>query len=187
MFETLPCPSLYICISHLVPPAVPANLEDSSRSLVAVYELAALSAPDVNTFVKTPAGQKLPVRRKCDTVDWLLVPGESMDTRPSLHVPQPHCGVKAGGGQDEVHVGVVGAGPSGTPLQIIRTMQCQLNTKVFTHLDGVNLLGVSLKIMDTNLPVHGPHLQSHVVTAGSQKFPLGVPLDGVNLVGVALE
>ena len=56
-----------------------------------------------------------------------------------------------------------------------------------THLDGVNLLGVSLKIMDTNLPVHGPDLQSHVVTAGGQKLPLRVPFDGVDLVGVALE
>ena len=56
-----------------------------------------------------------------------------------------------------------------------------------THLDGVNLLGVSLKIMDTILPVHGPHLQSHVVATGGQKFALRIPFDGVHLVGVALE
>ena len=56
-----------------------------------------------------------------------------------------------------------------------------------THLDRIDLLGVCLKIMDTNFPVHGPHLQSHVVTAGSQKFALRVPFDGVDLVGVALE
>ena len=70
-------------------------------------------------LVEAAAGEELPVRRECDAVDWLLVPGESVDTRPSLHVPQPHCGVKAGGGQDEVHVGVVGARTSGTPLQIV--------------------------------------------------------------------
>ena len=69
------CPFIYIGILYLVTPTVPADLEDSSSSLVAVNELAALSAPDVNTFVKTPAGQKLSVRRKCDTVDGLLVPG----------------------------------------------------------------------------------------------------------------
>ena len=109
---------IIIIISHLVSPTVPADLEDSSSSLVAVYELATLSAPDVNTFVKTPAGQKLPVRRKCDTVDWLLVPGEGVNAGASLHVPQSHCRVKAGGGEDEVHVGVVGAGTCGTPLQI---------------------------------------------------------------------
>ena len=109
-----------------------------------------------------------------------------MDTVPPLHVPQPHGGIEAGGGEDEVHVGVVGAGPSGTPLQMIRTMQCQLNTKVFTHLDGVNLLGVSLKIMDTNLPVHGPHLQSHVVAAGGQKFALRIPFDGVHFICMTL-
>ena len=102
---------------HLVTPTVPADLEDSSSSLVAVYELPALSAPDVNTFVEAPAGQKLPVRRKCDTVDRLLVPGESVDTRPSLHVPQSHGRVEAGGGEDEVHVGIVGAGAGRTPLR----------------------------------------------------------------------
>ena len=90
------CPYIYIGILYLVTPTVPADLEDSSSSLVAVYELAALSAPDVNTFVKTSAGQKLSVRRKCDTVDGLLVSGEGVDTRPSLHVPQPNCRVKAG-------------------------------------------------------------------------------------------
>ena len=119
------CSFIYIGILHLVTPAVPADLEDPSGSLVAVYELATLSAPDVNTFVKTPAGQELPVRRKCDTVDWLLVPGESVDTGPSLHVPQPHGGVEAGGCEDEVHVGVVGAGPGGTPLVTnIKHEQC---------------------------------------------------------------
>ena len=55
------------------------------------------------------------------------------------------------------------------------------------HLDRVDLLGVRLKVVDTNLPVHGPDLQSHVVTAGGQKLPLRIPFDGVDLVGVALE
>ena len=111
------CPFIYNGILYLVTPTVPADLEDSSSSLVAVYELAALSAPDVNTFVKTPAGQELPVRRKCDTVDWLLVPGEGVNTGASLHVPQSYCRVKAGGGEDEVHVGIVGAGAGRTPLR----------------------------------------------------------------------
>ena len=66
-------------------------------------------------------------------------------------------------------------------------MLVNTNVPCTTHLDGVNLLGVSLKIMDTTFPVHGPHLQSHVVTAGSQKFPLRVPFDRVDLVGVSLE
>ena len=82
-------------------------------------QLSALRAPDVDTFVETAAGQELPVRREGHTVDRLLVPGESVDTVPSLHVPQPHGGVKAGGGEDEVHVGVISAGPSRTPLKII--------------------------------------------------------------------
>ena len=70
----------------------------------------------MNTFVKTSTGQKLPVRRKCDTVDRLLVPGEGVNTRASLHIPQSHCGVEASGSEDEVHVGVVSAGSSRTPL-----------------------------------------------------------------------
>ena len=111
------CPFIYIGILHLVTPAVPADLEDSSSSLVAVYELATLSAPDVNTFVKTSTRQKLPVRRKCDTVDWLLVSGESVYAGTSLHVPQSHCRIKAGGGEDEVHVWIVCTGASWAPLK----------------------------------------------------------------------
>ena len=68
---------------------------------------------------------------------------------------------------------------------IMQTADCRLQS--IAHLDRVYLLGVCLEIVDTNLPVHGPDLQSHVVTAGGQKLPLGVPLDGVHLVGVALE
>ena len=83
-----------------------------------MYKLPTLSAPDVNTFVETSAGQKLPVGRKCDTVDWLLVPCEGVNAGTSLHVPQSHCRVKAGGGENEVHVRVVGARPSRTPLEI---------------------------------------------------------------------
>ena len=58
---------------------------------------------------------------------------------------------------------------------------------VSVHLDGVDLLGVGLQVVDTDLPVHGPHLQRHVVTAGGEELALRVPFDGVDLIGVSLE
>ena len=42
-------------------------------------------------------------------------------------------------------------------------------------------------MLGTYFLVHGPHLQSLVVTAGSQKFTLWIPFAGVNLVGVPLQ
>ena len=53
-------------------------------------------------------------------------------------------------------------------------------------LDGVDLLAVRLEVVDAGVPVHAPHLERHVVRARGQELALGVPLDGVDLVGVAL-
>ena len=121
------------------------------------------------TFVKASTGQVLPVGRKCHTVDGLFVAGEGVQTRPPLHVPQPHCGVEGSAGEDQVHVGVGSARPSGAPL------------------DGVDLLLVGLEVVQAGVLVHAPDLECHVVAAASQELALGVPLDGVYLVGVALE
>ena len=131
-------------------------------------KFSSVSAPDMNTFVKTSTGQKLPVRRKCDTVDWLLVSGEGVDAGTSLHVPQSNCRVKAGRGEDEVHVGVVGAGAGGAPL------------------DRVDLLLVSLEVVHAVVSVHCPHFQCHVIAARCQKFALRVPFDGIHLIRVTL-
>lgn len=46
---------------------------------------------------------------------------------------------------------------------------------------------MGLQVVDTDLPVHGPHLQRHVVTAGGEELALRVPFDGVDLIGVSLE
>ena len=87
---------------------------------------------------------------------------------------------------DQVHVGVVSSGACGAPF------------------DGVDLLLVGLQVMYAVVPVHGPHLndhggqvlskvkysayfQRHVITARSQKLSLRVPLDSIDLIGVALE
>ena len=43
--------------------------------------------------------------------------GERVEAVAALHVPQPHRRVEAGGGQDQVRVGVVGPGASRGPLQ----------------------------------------------------------------------
>ena len=65
-------------------------------------KLPASRAPDVNTFVKTSAGQVLPVRREGHAVDRLLVPRESVDAAAALHVPQTDRRVEGGAGQDQV-------------------------------------------------------------------------------------
>ena len=54
-------------------------------------------------------------------------------------------------------------------------------------LDGVDLLLMSLQVVNTAVAVHGPHLECHVVTAAGKEFPLRIPLDRVHLVGVTLE
>ena len=82
--------------------------------------------------------------------------------------PRCHQGVQSSPrpspGQDEVHVGVVGAGPGGGPL------------------DGVDLLAVGLQVVDARVLLHGPDLQRHVVRTRGQQVTQRVPLDGVHLV-----
>ena len=53
---------LYLIVTHLVTAAIPAHLEDSPGPLVAVYQLAGLGAPNMDTFIKTPTRQKFSVR-----------------------------------------------------------------------------------------------------------------------------
>ena len=53
-----------------------------------------LYIPDVDTLVEGPAGEVLSVGTEGDAVDWLLMPGQRVDTQSPLHVPQPHRRVK---------------------------------------------------------------------------------------------
>ena len=68
-------------------------------------------------------------------------PCEGVNTRPPRNIPESDCGIKTCGGQDEVHVRIVGAWACGTPF------------------DGVNLFLMSLQIVDTRLSVHCPNLR----------------------------
>ena len=70
---------------------------------------------------------------------------------------------------DQVHVWVVSSWSSRAPL------------------DGVYLLLVGLQVVHAVVPVHGPHLEGHVVTARGKKLPLGVPFDGIDLISVPLQ
>ena len=56
--------------------------------------------------------------------------------------------------------------------------------RIFTSrgpLDGVDLLGVGLEVVDAGVLVHAPNLEGHVVGAGGQELALGIPLDRVDL------
>lgn len=53
-----------------------------------------LSVPDVDTLVEGAAGEVLAVRTEGHAVNRLLVPGQSVNTHPTLHVPQTHSGIK---------------------------------------------------------------------------------------------
>ena len=53
---------------------------------------------------------------------------------------------------NQVHVWIVGSWSSRAPL------------------DGVDLLLVGLQVVHAVVPVHGPHLQGHVVTARGKKL-----------------
>ena len=92
-----------------------------------------------------------------------LVSGQGVQAVPALHVPQPHGGVEAGRGEDEVGVGVVGAGAGGRPL------------------DGVDLLAVGLEVVHAGVSVHAPHLEGHVVGARGEELALRVPFYRVYL------
>lgn len=47
--------------THLVTTTVPAHLEDTARAFVTMYQLTALCAPNVNTFVKTTTRQEFAI------------------------------------------------------------------------------------------------------------------------------
>ena len=49
-------------------------MQEQSTHLIAVYELPTLCAPDVDTLVKTPTGQELPIGGEGHAVHRLLVP-----------------------------------------------------------------------------------------------------------------
>lgn len=105
----------------------------------------------------------LAVRGEGDRVDGLLVSGQRVQRDAPLDIPQPDGRVERGRGQDEVGVRVRGSGSCARPL------------------DGVDLLGVSLEIVQAGVPVHAPDLEGHVVGAASQELALRVPFDRVNL------
>ena len=67
--------------------------------------------------------------------------GQRVETVASFDVPQTHCGVEGGRGQDQVGVGVVGAGAGGRPF------------------DGVDLFVVRLEVVDAGVAVHAPDLR----------------------------
>lgn len=129
-----------------------------------MHELAALRAPDVDALVEAARSQELPVRAERDRIDRLGVLCQRMNRSSPLDVPQADGRVEAGARKYQVHVGIGGAGTSGRPL------------------DCVNLLGVSLQVMDEGVVRHRPDLQRHVVRAGSEELALWVPLDCVDFV-----
>ena len=117
--------------------------------------------------------------------NWIWIPCQSMNTGSSLYIPESDCWIKTGRSKNliieiintvsstnvsyQVHVGIVCPGTSGTPL------------------DGVDLLLMSLQVVNTVVSVHGPHLESHVVTAGGQELALRIPFDSVHLISVSLK
>ncbi len=52
--------------------------------------------PDVHTLIKGATGQVLAVRAEGHTVDGFLVLRQSVNTNPSLDIPQSYCRVKGG-------------------------------------------------------------------------------------------
>lgn len=128
-----------------------------------------LSVPDVDTFVKGPAGKVPAIRAEGHAVDRLLVAGQCVYTNSTLHVPQTHRWVKwcteerqreaewalthmkllwfthnrlviVSPGQHEVGAGVVGPGACRAPL------------------NGVDFFAVGLEVVDTCVLLHTPDL-----------------------------
>lgn len=75
--------------------------------------------PNMHALIETAARQELPVGAECHGVHGLRVFCQRVDARAAFHVPESYGRVEAGRGQDEVHVGVLGAGARGRPLDCV--------------------------------------------------------------------
>ena len=100
-----------------------------------------------------------------------------MEAVSALHVPQPHRRVEAGGGQDQVRVGVVGPGASRGPLQ-----------GVGSHMTfGLRMRGRQ-KVAQSR---YGTEINSRkcksLNSADVSSYERGASLDGVDLLVVRLE
>lgn len=143
---------------------VPAHLEYPASSSIAVHQLAALCAPDVNTFIKAARRKEFTVGAKCNRINRLRVFRQRVDWSSSLNIPQANGGIETGAGQNQIHVGIRRSRTSRWPF------------------DGINFLRMCLKIVHKSVVRHWPDFKRHVVGAGSQKLTLRVPFDCVYFV-----
>lgn len=148
---------------------VPTDLENAASALVAVHQLTALGAPDVNAFVKAARRKEFAIGTERHRVHRFRVFGQCMNAHSALYIPQPYGWIERCTCQYQIHVGVLCARPSWRPL------------------DCVDFLRMRLQIMDTIVLFHWPNLEGHVVRTGGQQLTLRIPFDGIHLVGVALE
>lgn len=150
--------------AHFVALRIPADLEDAAGPAVAMNQLARLRAPNVHALVETARSEELAIRTECNWIDRLRMLRERVNWRAAFDIPQANGRIETCRGENQIHVGIVGAWPSWRPL------------------DGVDFLWVSLEIMHVAIVVHRPNLERHVIGAGGQKCALRVPLDGVDFV-----
>ena len=95
-----------------------------------------LSGPYVNTLVEASGSQVFAIRRKGHAVHGLCVLGECMDTQAAFNIPQSDGGIERSAGKNQIHVWIIGARASRTPL------------------NGVDFFAVSLQIVDTSVLFH---------------------------------
>lgn len=150
--------------AHFVALRIPADLKDAAGAAITMNQLSRLCAPNVHALVETARSEEFSIRTKRNRIDWLRMLRERVNWRAAFDIPQANGRVETRRGENQIHVGIVGAWTSWRPL------------------DGVDFLRVSLEIMHVAVVVHRPNLERHIIGAGGQKCALRVPLDGVDFV-----
>ena len=148
---------------------VPGDLEDVALALEASDVHALLDVPDVELSRQAAAGQVVPGRAEGDGVDRVAVAAEDAVARPVLDVPEADRAVEQGRSEEE------GLSRVGTALSRR------------APLDGLDLLLVRLEVVPRRRVGRRevPNLGRTVVGARGQEVAAGIPLDGIDLVGVA--
>ena len=89
--------ALHTALSRGFRPALPGT---SSQRMQPQARRSYLSIPDMHALVEGAAGQILPIKAECYTVDRLLMLGQCVDADISLHIPQPNRRIKRSAGKE---------------------------------------------------------------------------------------
>lgn len=74
-----------------------------------MHKLSRLCAPNVHTLVKAARGQMLAIRTEGNGINGFRMLRKRMYATATFHIPKTHGGIKRGGGEYQIRIGIVGA------------------------------------------------------------------------------